>query len=72
MFIPIPLFAFGIGGLFTHDVARHLRPRRIGNGERREGSIYWWMVAAYAGLLSGFIFRWTKTLRCKVRKLWRN
>ena len=64
MFIPIPLFAFGIGGLFTtHDVhdRRHLRPRRIETGERREGlfgAIYWWMVKfglAFAGLLSGFI-----------------
>jgi glycoside/pentoside/hexuronide:cation symporter, GPH family len=66
MFIPLPLFAFGIGGLFTlmmsmtADVC-DLDELKIGS--RREGTfaaIYWWMVKfglAIAGLLSGLILK---------------
>ena len=64
MFIPIPLFAFGIGGLFTimmSMTADICDLDELETGERREGlfgAIYWWMVKfglAFAGLLSGFI-----------------
>ena len=64
MFLPIPLFAFGIGGLFTimmSMTADICDLDELETGERREGlfgAIYWWMVKfglAFAGLLSGFI-----------------
>ena len=64
MFVPIPLFAFGIGGLFTimmSMTADICDLDELETGERREGlfgAIYWWMVKfglAFAGLLSGFI-----------------
>jgi GPH family glycoside/pentoside/hexuronide:cation symporter len=64
MFIPIPIFAFGIGGLFTimmSMTADICDLDELQTGARREGlfgAIYWWMVKfglAFAGLLSGFI-----------------
>ena len=64
MFIPIPFFAFGIGGLFTimmSMTADICDLDELETGERREGAfgaIYWWMVKfglAFAGLISGLI-----------------
>ncbi len=64
MFLPIPIFAFGIGGLFTlmmSMTADICDLDELETGERREGlfgAIYWWMVKfglAFAGLLSGLI-----------------
>jgi len=64
MFVPIPLFVFGIGGLFTimmSMTADICDLDELETFERREGlfgAIYWWMVkfgAAFAGLLSGLI-----------------
>ncbi len=64
MFLPLPLFAFGIGGLFTlmmSMTADVCDLDELENGSRREGTfaaIYWWMVKfglAVAGLLSGLI-----------------
>ena len=64
MFVPIPLFVFGIGGLFTlmmSMTADICDLDELQTYERREGlfgAIYWWMVkfgAAFAGLLSGLI-----------------
>ena len=64
MFAPIPIFAFGIGGLFTlmmSMTADICDLDELETGERREGlfgAIYWWMVKfglAFAGLLSGLI-----------------
>ena len=64
MLVPIPLFVFGIGGLFTlmmSMTADICDLDELETHERREGlfgAIYWWMVkfgAAFAGLLSGFI-----------------
>ena len=64
MFVPIPLYVFGIGGLFTLMIsmtADICDMDELETGERREGlfgAIYWWMVkfgAAFAGLLSGLI-----------------
>ena len=64
MFIPLPLFAFGIGGLFTimmSMTADICDMDELETGERREGTfgaIYWWMVkfgAAVAGAGSGLI-----------------
>jgi GPH family glycoside/pentoside/hexuronide:cation symporter len=64
MFLPIPLFVFGIGGLFTimmSMTADICDLDELETHERREGlfgAIYWWMVkfgAAFAGLLSGLI-----------------
>ena len=64
MFLPIPLFVFGIGGLFTimmSMTADICDLDELETFERREGlfgAIYWWMVkfgAAFAGLLSGLI-----------------
>ena len=64
MFLPIPIFAFGIGGLFTimmSMTADICDLDELQTGARREGlfgAIYWWMVKfglAFAGLLSGFI-----------------
>ena len=64
MLVPIPLFVFGIGGLFTlmmSMTADICDLDELETHERREGlfgAIYWWMVkfgAAFAGLLSGLI-----------------
>jgi GPH family glycoside/pentoside/hexuronide:cation symporter len=64
MFLPLPFFAFGIGGLFTimmSMTADICDLDELHTHERREGlfgAIYWWMVkfgAAFAGLLTGFI-----------------
>jgi GPH family glycoside/pentoside/hexuronide:cation symporter len=64
MFIPVPFFAFGIGGLFTimmSMTADICDLDELETGERREGAfgaIYWWMVKfglAFAGLISGLI-----------------
>ncbi|MGB2272235.1 MAG: MFS transporter [Pseudomonadales bacterium] len=64
IFIPLPLFAFGIGGLFTimmSMTADICDLDELETGERREGTfgaIYWWMVklgAAFAGGAAGLI-----------------
>ena len=64
MLVPIPIYAFGIGGLFTlmmSMTADICDLDELHTHERREGlfgAIYWWMVkfgAAFAGLLSGLI-----------------
>ena len=64
MFLPLPLFAFGIGGLFTlmmSMTADVCDLDELNVGSRREGTfaaIYWWMVKfgfAIAGLMSGLI-----------------
>jgi GPH family glycoside/pentoside/hexuronide:cation symporter len=64
MFLPLPLFAFGIGSLFTMMMSMTADVcdlHELENGTRREGifgAIYWWMVKfgfAIAGLLSGLI-----------------
>jgi len=64
MFIPLPLFAFGIGSLFTMMMSMTADVcdlNELKTGMRREGvfgAIYWWMVKfgfAIAGLLSGLI-----------------
>jgi GPH family glycoside/pentoside/hexuronide:cation symporter len=64
MLLPLPLFSFGIGGLFTlmmSMTADVCDLDELDNGLRREGTfgaIYWWMVKfgmAFAGLLSGLI-----------------
>jgi GPH family glycoside/pentoside/hexuronide:cation symporter len=64
MLVPVPLFAFGIGGLFTlmtSMTADVCDLDELNTGARREGTfgaIYWWMVKfgmAFAGLLSGVI-----------------
>jgi len=64
MFIPLPFFAFGIGGLFTimmSMTADVCDLDELNTGERREGvfgAVYWWMVKfgfAIAGLLGGVI-----------------
>ncbi len=64
MLAPLPLFACGIGGLFTlmmSMTADVCDLDELDNGLRREGTfgaIYWWMVKfgmAVAGLLSGLI-----------------
>ena len=66
MFLPLPLFAFGIGGLFTlmmSMTADVCDLDELNTGARREGTfaaIYWWMVKfgfAIAGLLSGLILK---------------
>ncbi len=66
MFLPLPLFAFGIGGLFTlmmSMTADVCDLDELNTGARREGTfaaIYWWMVKfgfAIAGLLSGVILK---------------
>jgi GPH family glycoside/pentoside/hexuronide:cation symporter len=66
MLVPMPFFAFGIGGLFTlmmsmtADVCDY---DELHSGARREGAfdaVYWWMVKlglAVAGLLSGVILK---------------
>jgi GPH family glycoside/pentoside/hexuronide:cation symporter len=77
MLVPVPLFVFGIGGLFTlmmSMTADICDLDELQTHERREGlfgAIYWWMVkfgAAFAGLLSGLIlsfvgFDQTQTLQ---------
>ena len=64
MFVPLPLFAFGIGGLFTimmSMTADVCDLDELSTGERREGvfgAVYWWMVKvgfAGAGLGGGLI-----------------
>ena len=64
MLVPLPLFAFGIGGLFTlmtSMTADVCDLDELETGLRREGTfgaIYWWMVKfgmAFAGGLSGLI-----------------
>ncbi len=64
IFIPLPFFSFGIGGLFTlmmSMTADVCDLDELNSGLRREGvfgAIYWWMVKfgqAFAGLLSGAI-----------------
>jgi GPH family glycoside/pentoside/hexuronide:cation symporter len=64
MLAPLPLFAFGIGGLFTlmtSMTADVCDLDELNTGTRREGTfaaIYWWMVKfglAFAGALSGLI-----------------
>ncbi len=66
LFLPMPLFAFGIGGLFTlmmSMTADVCDLDELQTGSRREGTfaaIYWWMVKfgfAIAGLLSGLILK---------------
>ncbi len=66
MFLPLPLFAFGIGGLFTlmmSMTADVCDLDELNTGSRREGTfgaIYWWMVKfgfAVAGLMSGMILK---------------
>ncbi|MDJ0832116.1 MAG: MFS transporter [Gammaproteobacteria bacterium] len=64
MLLPLPLFAFGIGSLFTMMMSMTADVcdlNELNTGVRREGvfgAIYWWMVKfgfAIAGLLSGLI-----------------
>ncbi len=64
MFIPLPFFAFGIGGLFTimmSMTADICDLDELNTGARREGvfgAVYWWMVKfgfAIAGLGGGLI-----------------
>jgi GPH family glycoside/pentoside/hexuronide:cation symporter len=61
MFIPLPLFSFGIGGLFTimmSMTADVCDLDELNTKQRREGTfgaVYWWMVkfgGAFAGFLS--------------------
>jgi len=65
MFVPLPFFAFGIGGLFTlmmSMTADVCDLDELNTGSRREGTfgaVYWWMVKfgfAVAGLMTGIIF----------------
>ena len=67
MFIPLPLYVFGIGGLFTimmSMTADICDLDELQTGLRREGTfgaIYWWTVKfglAFAGLLSGVMLGW--------------
>lgn len=62
--VPLPLFAFGIGGLFTlmtSMTADVCDLDELNTGLRREGAfgaVYWWMVKfgmAFAGGMSGLI-----------------
>jgi len=66
MFLPLPLFAFGIGGLFTimmSMTADICDLDELKTGARREGvfgAVYWWMVKfgfAIAGLGGGLIMK---------------
>ena len=66
MFLPLPLFAFGIGGLFTimmSMTADVCDLDELNTGARREGvfgAVYWWMVKvgfAAAGLGGGVIMK---------------
>ncbi len=67
MLLPLPLFAFGIGSLFTMMMSMTADAcdlNELTTGTRREGvfgAIYWWMVKfgfAIAGLFSGLILGW--------------
>ena len=64
MLLPLPLFAFGIGSLFTMMMSMTADVcdlNELNTGNRCEGvfgAIYWWMVKfgfAIAGLFSGLI-----------------
>ena len=64
LFLPLPLFSFGIGGLFTimmSMTADICDLDELRTGTRSEGvfgAVYWWMVKlgfAVAGLLTGVI-----------------
>ena len=64
LFLPLPLFSFGIGGLFTimmSMTADVCDLDELETGSRREGvfgAVYWWMVKlgfAIAGLATGLI-----------------
>ena len=66
MFLPLPLFSFGIGGLFTimmSMTADICDLDELTTGSRREGvfgAVYWWMVKAgfaIAGLGGGLIMK---------------
>jgi len=67
IFVPIPLFAFGMGGLFTlmmSMTADVCDLDELNNGMPRKegtfGAIYWWMVKlgqALAIILSGVILK---------------
>lgn len=66
MFLPLPLFSFGIGGLFTimmSMTADICDLDELTTGARREGvfaAVYWWMVKlgfAIAGLVGGLIMQ---------------
>jgi GPH family glycoside/pentoside/hexuronide:cation symporter len=66
MFLPLPLFAFGIGGLFTlmmSMTADVCDLDELETGARREGAfgaVYWWMVKfgfAIAGLGGGLLMK---------------
>lgn len=66
MFLPLPFFAFGIGGLFTimmSMTADVCDLDELSTGSRREGAfgaVYWWMVKfgfAIAGLVGGLIMK---------------
>ncbi|WP_428389888.1 MFS transporter [Mucisphaera sp.] len=65
LFLPLPLFCFGIGGLFTimmSMTADICDLDELNTGTRSEGlfgAVYWWMTKfgfALAGLLTGVIF----------------
>ncbi|MEM7682777.1 MAG: MFS transporter [Planctomycetota bacterium] len=65
MFLPLPLFCFGIGSLFTlmmSMTADVCDLDELNTGARREGAfgaVYWWMVKfgfAIAALVGGLIF----------------
>ena len=67
LFLPLPLFSFGIGSLFTlmmSMTADVCDLDELNTGARREGAfgaVYWWMVKfgfAIAGLGSGLIMEW--------------
>lgn len=67
MFLPLPLFSFGIGSLFTimmSMTADICDLDELNTGSRREGvfgAVYWWMVKfgfAVAALLGGAMLSW--------------
>ncbi len=67
MFLPLPLLAFGIGGLFTimmSMTADICDLDELNTGSRRAGTfgaVYWWMVKigfATSGLIGAMIFQW--------------
>ncbi len=67
LFLPLPLFSFGIGSLFTlmmSMTADVCDLDELNTGARREGAfgaVYWWMVKfgfAIAGLGGGLIMKW--------------
>ena len=66
MLLPLPLFAFGIGSLFTMMMSMTADVcdlNELNTGIRREGvfgAIYWWMVSvemALAGYLAGILLK---------------